>query len=45
MDFRRACVDADVKPGVNGIHRHQRQKMKAGGKENKIMTDIEINAS
>jgi len=45
VDFRRACVDADVKPGVNGIHQHQKKKMKADGKENMSMKDIEINVS
>lgn len=45
MVFRRDCADADAKPGVSGIQQRQMKKMKASGKENKIMSDIEINVS
>ena len=41
----RGCADVDAKPGVPGIALHQKEKMKAGGKENRIMKDIKINVS
>jgi len=45
MVFRRGCVDVDVKPGANGIQQHRKKKMRAGGKENRSMKNIEINVS
>jgi hypothetical protein len=41
----KAFVNADVKPGVSGIPQFQSWKVKAGGKESRIMKGISTNAS
>ena len=43
--FHRGYADADAKPGVHGILQHQKKKMKAAGKENRIMKNINMSVS